>query len=140
MPLSTAFHPRWWVEAFTSGQADLGFADGPLDRPAFNIETRPIPAVVGVPQGHRLADYPEISPVDLADERMTTPEPGSLFAMRVEVALAGILRSTTIETRLLQRIFADAAWRSGLLRALSIMAFWSSAGVTTLTTLWLNVL
>ncbi|KAB2663740.1 LysR family transcriptional regulator [Brucella tritici] len=88
------------VEAVASGQVDLGFADGPLDRPGFNIETRAIPAVVAVPLGHRLADYPVVSPDDLADERMITLEPGSLFAMRVEVALARIPRSATIETRL----------------------------------------
>lgn len=39
-------------------------------------------------------------PADLANERMITLEPGTLFAMRVEVALAGIQRSSTLETRL----------------------------------------
>lgn len=88
------------IEAVASGQADVGFADGLLDRPGFEIETRPIAAVVAVPTGHRLADYEVISPADLADERMITLEPGSLFAMRVEVALAGISRSSSLETRL----------------------------------------
>lgn len=88
------------IEAVASGQVDLGFADGPLDRPGFLIETRPIPAVVAVPTGHRLADREDIMPADLANERMITLEPGTLFAMRVEVALAGIPRSSTLETRL----------------------------------------
>ncbi|MCY1745029.1 MULTISPECIES: LysR substrate-binding domain-containing protein [Ensifer] len=88
------------IEAVASGQVDLGFADGPLDRPGFRIETRPIPAVVAVPTGHRLAETQNIMPADLADERMITLEPGTLFAMRVEVALAGVPRSSTLETRL----------------------------------------
>jgi len=88
------------VEAVASGQADIGFTDGQLDRPGFDIETRAIAAVVAVQVGHRLADYPEVSPADLANKRMITLEPGSLFAMRVEVAIAPIPRSATIETRL----------------------------------------
>ncbi len=88
------------IEAVASGQVDLGFADGPLDRPGFRIETRPIPAVVAVPTGHRLSETQNIMPADLADERMITLEPGTLFAMRVEVALAGVPRSSTLETRL----------------------------------------
>lgn len=88
------------IEAVASGQMDLGFADGPLDRPGFMIETCAIPAVVAVPAGHPLANMENIMPTDLANERMITLEPGTLFAMRVEVTLAGIPRSSTIETRL----------------------------------------
>ena len=88
------------IEAVASGQADLGFADGPLDRPGFLTESRPVAAVVAMPEGHRLADRPSIGPEDLEGERMITLEPGTLFAMRVEVALAGLPRASTIETRL----------------------------------------
>jgi len=88
------------IEAVASGQADLGFADGPLDRPGFLTESRPVPAVVAMPEGHRLAAYVTIGPADLEGEHMITLEPGTLFAMRVEVALAGIPRASTIETRL----------------------------------------
>jgi DNA-binding transcriptional LysR family regulator len=88
------------IEAVASGQADIGFADGPLDRPGFLTESRPVAAVVAIPQGHRLTARSRIGPADLEGEHMITLEPGTLFAMRVEVALAGIPRASTIETRL----------------------------------------
>lgn len=88
------------IEAVASGQADLGFADGPLDRPGFLTESRPVAAVVAMQEGHRLAASPRIRPTDLEGEHMITLEPGTLFAMRVEVALAGIHRASTIETKL----------------------------------------
>lgn len=88
------------IEAVALGQADVGYADGPLDRPGFQIETRPLAAVVALPAGHRLAAKDEIEPADLAGERMINLEPGNIFAMRVEVALAGIARLPMIQTRL----------------------------------------
>lgn len=53
-----------------------------------------------MPEGHRLSSYTAIGPAELEGEHMITLEPGTLFAMRVEVALAGIPRASTIETRL----------------------------------------
>lgn len=88
------------IEAVASGQADIGYADGPLERPGFSIETRSYRAVVAMPEHHRLVQKRIITPADLAGERMITLEPGTIFAMRVEVALAGIPRSSSIETRL----------------------------------------
>lgn len=88
------------IEAVALGQADVGYADGPLDRPGFLIETQPVPAVVAIPSGHALADKAEIAPMDLAGERMISLDPGSIFAMRVEVALADVHRLPVIETRL----------------------------------------
>ena len=58
------------------------------------------PAVVAMQEGHRLSTRSTIGPADLEGEHMITLEPGTLFAMRVEVALAGIPRASTIETRL----------------------------------------
>ncbi|TPL02171.1 LysR family transcriptional regulator [Mesorhizobium sp. B2-4-16] len=88
------------IESVALGQADVGYADGPLDRPGFRIETRQFAAVVAIPIGHRLAARERITPQDLIGERMISLDPGSIFAMRVEVALAGILRAPVIETRL----------------------------------------
>jgi DNA-binding transcriptional LysR family regulator len=88
------------IEAVASGQADVGYADGPFDRPGFAIETRPYPAVVAVPEGHRLAGLAVVRPEDLAGERLISLEPDSLFSMRVEVALAGVPRIYRLETRL----------------------------------------
>lgn len=102
------------METVASGQADLGFADGPLGRHGFTIESCTIPAVVAVPLGHRLADHAVITPADLAHERMITLEPGTLFAMRVEVALAGIPRSASIETRLSHTALALVSENMGI--------------------------
>ncbi len=88
------------IEAVAAGQADIGYADGPFDRPGFIIETSPIPAVVAMPAGHRLAGKSIIEPADFSNERFISLEPGTIFAMRVEVALAGVPRQATLETRL----------------------------------------
>ncbi|CAA0092847.1 Octopine catabolism/uptake operon regulatory protein OccR [Starkeya nomas] len=88
------------IEAVAAGQADIGYADGPLDRPGFIIETHPIAAVVAIPADHPLAAKELIEPQDLRNQRMISLEPGTVFAMRVEVALAGVPRLSTLETRL----------------------------------------
>lgn len=88
------------IEAVAAGQADIGYADGPLDRPGFFIETCPMPAVVAIPADHPLAGKPVIEPADLSNERIISLEPGTIFAMRVEVALVGVPRHATLETRL----------------------------------------
>ncbi|WP_265975324.1 LysR family transcriptional regulator [Brucella intermedia] len=88
------------VEAVASGQVDIGFADMPLERPGYRSETYSMPAIVALPQSHRLAGHAVITPHDLADERMILLEPGPIFGMRVEVALAGIPRQASLETTL----------------------------------------
>ena len=88
------------IESVAAGQADLGFADGPFDRPGFNIVNRPSAAVVALPVGHPLAARQLLTPQDLAGERLISLEPGSLFAQRVDVALAGVTRTGLLETRL----------------------------------------
>ncbi len=88
------------IEAVTAGQADIGYADGPIDRRGFIMETRPLAAVVAIPYGHPLSNQKVIHPADLEGQRMISLEPGTIFAMRVEVALAGVQRLSTLETRL----------------------------------------
>ncbi|MBS9722041.1 LysR family transcriptional regulator [Tianweitania sp. BSSL-BM11] len=88
------------IEAVAAGQAEIGYADGPLDRPGFIIEPHSIPAVVAMPQHHPLAEKAVIQPADLRGQRMISLEPGTVFAMRVEVALAGVQRLSIVETRL----------------------------------------
>ncbi|MBD1551557.1 LysR family transcriptional regulator [Pseudomonas typographi] len=88
------------IESVASGQADLGYADGPIDRPGFDVAMQPIAAVVALPDGHPLAAKSVIYPDDLIGQRMIALEPGSLFAMRVEVALAGVPRTVTLEALL----------------------------------------
>ncbi|MTH78366.1 LysR substrate-binding domain-containing protein [Paracoccus aestuariivivens] len=88
------------IEAVASGQAEIGYADGTLGLPGFIVTPRSLAAIVAMPEGHPLTARQVIHPHDLAGERMITLEPGTIFAMRVEVALAGIPRLTSIETRL----------------------------------------
>ncbi|MCM2443430.1 LysR family transcriptional regulator [Agrobacterium vitis] len=88
------------MEAVASGRADIGYADGPSDRPGFLLETRSLAAIVAVPMGHRLAGLERITPPDLAGERIIKQETGTLFAMRVDVALGGIQRRPSLEVSL----------------------------------------
>lgn len=88
------------MEAVASGQADIGYADGPSDRSGFRLETRSLAAVVAIPKGHRLAGLDRITPEDLAGERIIKEDTGTLFATRVEVAIAGVERGPSLEVSL----------------------------------------
>lgn len=88
------------MEAVASGQADIGYADGPSERPGFIFETRSLPAIVAIPMGHRLGGLARITPEDLAGERIIKQETGTLFAMRVEVAMGGVQRRPSLEVSL----------------------------------------
>jgi len=88
------------MESVASGRADIGYADGPSDRPGFFLQTRSRAAVVAIPRGHRLAGLERVSPQDLVGERIIRQETGTLFAMRVEVAIGGIPRRPSLEVNL----------------------------------------
>lgn len=88
------------IEAVAVGQADIGYADEPLDRSGFLVEAYPAAALVALPARHPLAGKTVIAPGDLAGERVINLDPGTLFAMRVELALAGVPRLAALETRL----------------------------------------
>ncbi|WP_245196533.1 LysR substrate-binding domain-containing protein [Labrys sp. LIt4] len=88
------------IEAVAVGRADLGYADEPLDRSGFIIEAYPAAALAALPQSHPLARKTVIEPGDLAGERVINLDPGTLFSMRVELALAGVPRLAALETRL----------------------------------------
>lgn len=88
------------MEAVASGRADIGYADGPSDRPGFRLQTRACAALVAIPTGHRLAGLERITPQDLAGERIIKQETGTLFATRVEVALGGIPQRPSLEVNL----------------------------------------
>lgn len=88
------------IEAVAAGQADIGYADEPLDRSGFLIEAYPAAALVALPGSHRLAAKATIEPSDLAGERVINLDPGTLFSMRVELALAGVPRLAALEARL----------------------------------------
>lgn len=88
------------MEAVASGRADIGYADGPSERQGFLVETRSLPAVVAIPMGHRLAGLDHVTPQNLTGERIIKQETGTLFAMRVEVAIGGIQRRPSLEVSL----------------------------------------
>lgn len=86
------------VEAVGAGQADFGYALGPLERPGFEIRPVEASAAIILPAGHRLVARSHIVPADLEDEDFVSVAPGTLFNARVELALAGIRRRSLIET------------------------------------------
>jgi DNA-binding transcriptional LysR family regulator len=88
------------IDAVASGQADFGYADGPLDRIGLEVETFPVAAVVILPKDHRLARQDCITPADLEGERFVGIGRGTLFRSRIDTALAGIPRTISLETPL----------------------------------------
>lgn len=88
------------IEAVAAGQADIGYADEPSERPSFITEAYPAAAIVAIPAGHPLAQKDIVEPIDLANQRVISLDPGTIFAMRIDLALAGMPRLATLETRL----------------------------------------
>jgi DNA-binding transcriptional LysR family regulator len=88
------------IEAVAAGQADIGFAVGPLERPGFHVETIPSPAVVVMPQDHPLASRKVIRPRDFAGEKIVGVAANTLFRSRLDAALGDVPRSVPVETPL----------------------------------------
>jgi DNA-binding transcriptional LysR family regulator len=88
------------AEMVASGQADIGYAEGPLNRHGLDIQAVPMDAVVALPDAHPLAARPLIQPADLMDEHMISVAPGSVFAAGVTVALAHVPRFIRLEAGL----------------------------------------
>jgi DNA-binding transcriptional LysR family regulator len=88
------------IDAVAAGQADLGYAIGPLERPGYLLQPIRAPAVVVMPEGHRLARLSVIRPEDLAGERLIGVAAQTLFRSRLDAALGDIPRSIPVETPL----------------------------------------
>jgi len=88
------------LERITAGHAEVGYIEGALHRPRLMSRVCHIDAVVALPAGHRLAAKTHIEPNDLARESLISIEEGTIFAKRVDVALAGIETATLIKTQL----------------------------------------
>lgn len=88
------------IEAVASGQADIGYAEGPSERSGFSIVAVRTPAVVVIPEGHALALKEVITPADLAHQRFIVLGRGTIFASRIDVALAEVPRKIVAETGL----------------------------------------
>jgi DNA-binding transcriptional LysR family regulator len=88
------------TDAVASGQADFGYADGPLERIGLEIEPIPVAAVAIMPKNHHLAQHGCVKPADLGGERFVGIGRGTLFRSRVDTALAGVPRTISFETPL----------------------------------------
>jgi DNA-binding transcriptional LysR family regulator len=64
------------AEMVAPGQADIGYAEGPLNRHGLNIQVVPMDAVVVVPDKHRLVGVAVVAPVDLSGECVIAVAPG----------------------------------------------------------------
>ncbi len=90
------------IEAVAAGQADIGYAIGPLDRVGVRSERVDSNAVVILPEGHQLAALPEVRVADLVPERMIALGAGTLFRSRVDAAFGDLPRNIVAETPLSQ--------------------------------------
>lgn len=72
------------VEAVSAGQADIGIAAAPADRPGLRIEPLESRAVLAVPTGHRLARRRTVGERDLAGERFIQLAEPTIFASQPE--------------------------------------------------------
>lgn len=90
------------IEAVTAGQADLGYADGPLDQPGLDIDTISVAAVIIMPEHHRLAGSPVISAADLAGEAIVGMGMHTLFRTWVDAALTNVSYRIVVEATLAQ--------------------------------------
>jgi DNA-binding transcriptional LysR family regulator len=90
------------IEAVASGQADIGYAVGPLDRPGCHIEPIASPAVVIMPESHRLSSLKVIRPRDIAGEKVVGVAADTLFRSRLDAALGDVPRFVPVETPLSQ--------------------------------------
>ena len=88
------------IEAVASGQAEIGVAADPPERPGLNLELLQSPAVLVVPKGHRLSRRLVAGPKDLGGERIISLVESTIFTTRTETALAGVSAKTVVTTPL----------------------------------------
>lgn len=93
---------RLVVEHILSAQADIGYADLPLDPIGIEVEAYSIAAVAALPSGHRLVGKAVLEPRDFAGENVIGAPQGSLFRSRVEAFLDGVDYHNFINTTLAQ--------------------------------------
>jgi DNA-binding transcriptional LysR family regulator len=88
------------IEAIAAGQADIGYAVGPLERPGYLVEPIRTPAVVVMPKKHRLVSLKAVRPRDLAGETIVGVAADTLFRSRLDATLGDVPRSVPVETPL----------------------------------------
>ena len=88
------------IEAVAAGQAEIGLAANPPERPGLRLEPLNSRAVLVVPKGHRLARRGTVEAKDLAGERFISLAEPSIFTARVETMFADVQRRTVVTTPL----------------------------------------
>lgn len=88
------------IEAVAAGQADFGYALGPLERPGLLVEGMRSAAVAILPAAHRLARKATIQASDFSGERFVAVASGTLLHSRIDAALADVERLSLVETPL----------------------------------------
>lgn len=88
------------IDAVASGQAEIGIAAAPPDRPGLRLEPLGAKAVLVVPRSHRLARQRVAGLHDLAGERMVTLAESTIFTAPLHPFLAETIGSSSIATPL----------------------------------------
>ncbi|MBL8326132.1 MAG: LysR family transcriptional regulator [Rubrivivax sp.] len=88
------------IDAVQVGQADIGLAAAPPERPGLQIESLDSRAVLAVPSGHRLARRRSVSLPDLAGERVVALSEPTIFSVHTDTLLAGIAHDVVATTPL----------------------------------------
>lgn len=88
------------IDAVQLGQADIGLAAAPAERPGLAIESLSSRAVVALPTGHRLARRRTIAPKDLAGERVVALSEPSIFTVHTATLLADVAHEVVATTPL----------------------------------------
>jgi DNA-binding transcriptional LysR family regulator len=84
------------IEAVATGQADIGFAAAPPERPGMSIESMDVCAVAVVPHRHRFAKRRFIGIAELKGEPIVALSEPTIFAGPVSPELDHLLRSATV--------------------------------------------
>jgi DNA-binding transcriptional LysR family regulator len=90
------------IEAVAAGQADIGYAIGPLERLDIVSERISASAVAVLPARHRLAGLRELDAGMLAGEPMIGVGAGTLFRSRIDAVFGDAYRNIVAETPLTQ--------------------------------------
>lgn len=88
------------IDAVQVGQADIGLAAAPAERPGLVIESLASRAVLAVPLRHRLARRRSVTLQDLAGERIVTLTEPTIFSGHTESLLADIHHDVVATTPL----------------------------------------
>ena len=102
------------VETVMSGQAEIGIAAAPHERPGLRIETFETRAVLLAPTGHRLTRKRQVKPTDIIDERVVTLTDPMIITAAGAARLADLTHERTLTTPLTTIAFSLVAAGAGL--------------------------